>query len=320
MARITIPAISLRELTRGLHQEELRKCATELGLFYVTEYGLSEDDHRLATDAAMEVFLRSTPEEKQALTTTIGTIRRGFSGLGAESTALVTNTGDYSDYSMCFSMGISHNLFPSARFQEVWTDYFNRLYVAAQETARAVLNSTGTSDGGNVEALLDFDPVLRLRYFPEVSEYRVAEQVPLRMAPHYDLSIVTLIHQTPCANGFVSLQAKISDEMVDLPAAPDAVLVLCGAVATLVTRGAVPAPKHHVAAPPAHMRIGSGRTSSVFFLRPRPTFTFSVPKARKYGLNVSLPTDTATFGEWIGTNYLGMHTLPWIPDAVTEEG
>lgn len=315
MTHITISTISLTELK----QEELRKCATEMGLFYLTEYGMSEEDHRLARDVAMDVFERFTPEEKQALTTKVGTIRRGFSGLEAESTALVTNTGEYSDYSMCFSMGISHNLFPSPQFAEVWTDYFNRLYGVAQDIARAVLNSPGTYNGGNMATLLDCDPVLRLRYFPEVPEHRVSERVPLRMAPHYDLSIITLIHQTPCANGFVSLQAKIGDELVDLPAVPGAVLVLCGAVATLVTQGAVPAPKHHVAAPPAHMRVGSGRTSSVFFLRPRPTFTFSVPNARKYGLNVSIDADTATFGDWIGTNYLAMHTAPESRTPLTEE-
>jgi isopenicillin N synthase-like dioxygenase len=310
MTRIGVSAISLAELRQGLHQEELRKCATEMGLFYLTEYGMSEEDHRPAREAAMDVFERSTPEGKQAVITKIGNIRRGFSELEAESTALVTNIGEYSDYSMCFSMGISHNLFPSPRFEEIWTDYFNCLYRLAQETARLVLKSTGTYDCGNMEALLDSDPVLRLRYFPEVPKHRIAELVPLRMAPHYDLSIVTLIHQTPCANGFVSLQAKIAGEMVDLPVVPDAVLVLCGAVATLVTQGAVLAPRHHVAAPPANMRVGSGRTSSVFFLRPRPTFTFSVAKAREYGLDVSLAADTATFGEWIGTNYIAMHTHP----------
>jgi deacetoxycephalosporin-C hydroxylase len=125
MARIKISAISLAELRQGLHQEELRKCTTEMGLFYLTEYGVSEENHQLATDVAMDFFECFTPEEKLALTTKISTIRRGFSGLEAESTAFVTNTGEYSDYSMCFSMGISHNLFPSPRFEEVWTDYFN---------------------------------------------------------------------------------------------------------------------------------------------------------------------------------------------------
>jgi len=306
---MTVSVMSLAELQQGVHQEELRGCATETGLFYLIDYGVSEQDHQRATNAAMDIFEHSTPEEKLALTTRIGSIRRGYSGLEAESTAVVTNTGEYSDYSMCFSMGLSHNLFPSPQFEDVWTDYFNRLYKVAQETARAVLNSTGKYDAGDLEAVLDCDPVLRLRYFPEVPEHRVAERQPLRMAPHYDLSILTLIHQTPCANGFVSLQAEIAGEMVDLPARPDSVLVLCGAVATLVTKGAVPAPRHHVAAPPAPLRVGSARTSSVFFLRPRPTFAFSVPEARKYGFDVTLAADVATFGEWVGSNYLAMHTL-----------
>ena len=310
MSAIQIPTFSLAELQQGLHHEELRTCVTEMGLFYLTDYGVSEEDHRVARDATMHVFKHATPEEKQALTTKISNIRRGFSGLEAESTALVTNTGEYSDYSMCFSMGTSDNLFPSPQFEQVWTNYFDRLYRVAQDTARVILNSTGTYDGRDMDELLDADPMLRLRYFPEVPEHRVAEQVPLRMAPHYDLSIVTLIHQTPCANGFVSLQAMIGDETVDLPAMPEALVVLCGAVTTLVTQGAVPAPKHQVAAPPAHMQVGSGRTSSVFFLRPRSTFTFSVPDAHKYGLNVSVTGETATFGDWIGTNYQELHTRP----------
>lgn len=309
MARTPVSIISLAELRRGLRQEELRRCTTEMGLFYLTEYGVSEEDHRWVTDMALDVFKHSTPEEKQALTTKVGTIRRGYSGLEAESTARSTNTGEYSDYAMAFSMGMSQNLFPSQRFEEVWTDYFNRLYRAAQETTRAVLSSTGTYDGGDMEALLDCDPVLRVRYFPEVPEHRVAEREPLRMALHYDLSIITLLHQTPCANGFVSLQAEIAGDLVDLPVVPGAVVVLCGAVATVVTQGAVPAPKHHVAAPPGNNRAGSDRTSSAFFLRPRPSFAFSVSKARKYGLDVSLAGETATFGEWVGTNYIAMQNL-----------
>jgi deacetoxycephalosporin-C synthase/deacetoxycephalosporin-C hydroxylase len=61
------------------------------------------------------------------------------------------------------------------------------------------------------------------------------------------------------------------------------------------------------------MRVGSERTSSVFFLRPRPTFAFSVPEARGLGFNVSLAADTATFGEWNGANYTVMHNVSGSP-------
>jgi hypothetical protein len=61
-----------------------------------------------------------------------------------------------------------------------------------------------------------------------------------------------------------------------------------------------------VASPSMRQRIGSARTSSVFFLRPKPEFRFSVPLARSSGLDVDFSGDTATFGEWIGSNYVNL--------------
>lgn len=310
MTDTRVAQVSLTDLMAGIHDREFCDWVAENGVFYLTDHGVSQDDHHRATELAMDFFQHSTAEQRRAVSTDVATIRRGYSGLEAESTAVVTNTGQYSDYSMSYSMGLSDNLFPSHAFESAWTEYFDRLYGVAQATARAVLESSGTYDGGDIDELLDCDPVLRLRYFPEVPEHRVAERQPLRMAPHYDLSLLTLIHQTPCVNGFVSLQAQLGDDMVSLPAVPGAMVVVCGAVATLLTQGVVPAPRHHVLAPGADMRVGSGRSSTVFFLRPRPSFTFAVPQARRYGFDVCLTADTATFGDWIGGNYTTMHTAP----------
>ncbi len=304
----TVPTFSLAELRRGLRQDEFLGCLTEKGVFYLTDYGASTVDHQLATDTAMDFFEHSSAEEKHRVTTMTPTIRRGYSGLEAESTAQVTSTGEYSDYSMSFSMGIGENLFPTHEFEQVWAGYFDRLYGIAQATAREVLSAAGMAPPGGADELLDGDPVLRLRYFPDVPKDRIAEEEPLRMAPHYDLSIITLIHQTPCANSFVSLQAQIGDSMVDLPFVQDAIIVMCGAVATLMSGGAVLAPRHHVLAPPADKRVGSGRTSSVFFFRPSPGFTFSVSAARKCGLDVAVTGETSTFGDWIGRNYATLRT------------
>lgn len=309
MADTPVPIFNLAALREGADQEKFRECVTGMGVFYLTGYGAGEKDHRLATDTAMDFFANGTEAEKAAVTTDVPTMRRGYSALEAESTAQVTRTGSYTDYSMSFSMGISGNVFPSPEFERVWTEYFDKLYAAAQETARLVLTASGGYDAeivGSLDELLDADPVLRLRYFPEVPEHRSAEHEPRRMAPHYDLSIITFIHQTPCANGFVSLQAEVGGAFTDLPYRPDAVLVFCGAIATLVTGGQVKAPRHHVAAPRRDQIAGSSRTSSVFFLRPNADFTFSVPLARECGFDVSLDGETATFQDWIGGNYVNI--------------
>ncbi|MFE0171101.1 2OG-Fe(II) oxygenase family protein [Streptomyces sp. NPDC059002] len=302
----TVPTFSLTELQEGLRQDEFRSCLADLGVFYLTDSVLSEADQKSAKDVAVDFFEHGTDEEKRAVTSTVPTIRRGFTGLESESTAQITNTGTYSDYSMCYSMGTSDNVFPTADFERIWTHYFDRMYEATRDVARQVLRATGTEPAGGTEAFIDCEPLLRFRYFPEVPEDRSAEEQPLRMAPHYDLSTVTIIQQTPCANGFVSLQCEVGGTFVDLPARPDAVLVFCGAIATLVTGGQVKAPRHHVAAPGRDQIAGSSRTSSVFFLRPDADFTFSVPLAKECGFDISLEGETATFQDWIGGNYVNI--------------
>nr|P18548.1 RecName: Full=Deacetoxycephalosporin C synthase; Short=DAOCS; AltName: Full=Expandase [Streptomyces clavuligerus]1DCS_A Chain A, Deacetoxycephalosporin C Synthase [Streptomyces clavuligerus]1RXF_A Chain A, Deacetoxycephalosporin C Synthase [Streptomyces clavuligerus]1RXG_A Chain A, DEACETOXYCEPHALOSPORIN C SYNTHASE [Streptomyces clavuligerus]1UNB_A Chain A, DEACETOXYCEPHALOSPORIN C SYNTHETASE [Streptomyces clavuligerus]1UO9_A Chain A, DEACETOXYCEPHALOSPORIN C SYNTHETASE [Streptomyces clavul len=302
----TVPTFSLAELQQGLHQDEFRRCLRDKGLFYLTDCGLTDTELKSAKDLVIDFFEHGSEAEKRAVTSPVPTMRRGFTGLESESTAQITNTGSYSDYSMCYSMGTADNLFPSGDFERIWTQYFDRQYTASRAVAREVLRATGTEPDGGVEAFLDCEPLLRFRYFPQVPEHRSAEEQPLRMAPHYDLSMVTLIQQTPCANGFVSLQAEVGGAFTDLPYRPDAVLVFCGAIATLVTGGQVKAPRHHVAAPRRDQIAGSSRTSSVFFLRPNADFTFSVPLARECGFDVSLDGETATFQDWIGGNYVNI--------------
>jgi isopenicillin N synthase-like dioxygenase len=311
MTNTKVPIFSLLELQKGHYQDEFRRCLTEMGVFYIKDYGISEDEHRTARETMMHFFEHGSEEQKASLINTRPRIRRGFSKLEVESTARATNTGEYSDYSMAFSMGLTDNLFPSRGFEAVLTPYFQALYNASQGTAKEVLKTIQADDmGENLDSFLDCDPLLRFRYFPEVPEDRCAEHKPFRMAPHYDLSIITLNHQTPCPNGFVSLQCEVNGEYVDLPHIQDTAVVVCGAVAVVVSRGKVKAPHHQVQSPSSKQQAGSSRTSSVLFLRPKADFTFSVPAARSYGLDINpnLDGSTATFKDWLGGNYVNMHT------------
>ena len=317
MTNTKVPIFSLLDLQQGHHRDEFRSCLTEMGVFYLKDYGVSEDEHRIARETIMHFFEHGSEEQKGSLINTRPRIRRGYSKLEVESTARATNTGEYSDYSMAFSMGLADNLFPSREFEDVLTPYFQALYRATQGTAKEVLKTIEAECGGEINSFLDCDPLLRFRYFPEVPEDRCAEYKPFRMAPHYDLSIVTLNHQTPCPNGFVSLQCEVGGEFVDLPHIPNTAVVVCGAVAVVVSDGKVKAPKHQVQAPSSKQQAGSSRTSSVLFLRPKSDFTFSVPAARACGLDISLNGDTATFKDWMGGNYVNMHTK--IEEAIAND-
>jgi deacetoxycephalosporin-C synthase len=303
-----IRTFELEELKQGIRLDSFRESLLELGVFYVREDDSIRKEHQKAMDAVMDLFENGTAEQKNALRNSVPNIRRGFSDLEAESTASITKGGEYTDYSMVYSVGLSMNLFPSKQFEDIWMSYFNRFYGMTREIARSVLLAADANLDEDIDAFLDCDPLLRFRYFPEVPEDRCAEQEPRRMAPHYDLSVITTIQQTPCANGFVSLQCDVGGRYVDLPPIPGCMVVFCGAVAPLVTGGRVKAPRHQVASPPMNRLVGSGRTSSVFFLRPKPDFRFSVPLAKASGLDVDFSGDTATFGEWIGGNYVNLRS------------
>jgi isopenicillin N synthase-like dioxygenase len=302
----TVPIFQFEEIRSGRRLGELRRCVTEMGVFYLEEAGPLRSAHGHAEDVAMIFFATASDETKKAVTNTTPNRRRGFSALESESTARCTKSGDYSDYAMVYSIGISDNVFPSADFEQIWKKYFDLYYELSRATARAVLACMGS----HVDATLpDCDPVLRFRYFPEVPEDRCAEQQPNRMAPHYDLSIVSVVLQRPCPNGFVSLQVEIGGQFVDLPPLPGCLVVFCGSVATLISGGKIKAPKHRVVSPGAAQRAGSERTSSVLFLRPRPEFSFSVSLAKACGMGEALVGENATFGVWCGDNYREMHVM-----------
>ncbi|MDK1288222.1 2OG-Fe(II) oxygenase family protein [Pseudoalteromonas umbrosa] len=319
MSTQSIPVFSLQDLKKGLQKKALLECVSKKGLFYLSDYGFDDTRHRTATNVGLDFFQNGSAQEKALCSNLDKSQRRGFSELEAESTATITNNGNYSDYSMCYSMGLSDNVFPNDNFKSIWSDYYNDIYDIARDTVGAVMSAAGvfTDNEEKFEEFMDCNPLLRLRYFPDVPEDRIAEKVPMRMAPHYDLSIVTLIQQFGCPNGFVSLHVEVDGELIKVPAVPNTILILCGAVAKIVSKGKILAPIHHVASPPTDLAVGSERTSMVFFLRPNSNFSFSVPEARKLGLDVCIKSEQATFGQWVGENYLELssHNEPDKPKA-----
>lgn len=304
----TIPIFSLADLQDDARKEDFRRCLLEKGVFYLKDHGTSKSDYQEFEKITIDFFNNATDLEKATVNNKNPNTRRGFSELESESTAKITNTGSYTDYSMCYSMGMSDNLFPSSEFAIVWRKHFKQLNKLAQIIAKEVLRVSGDSSELFKESLLDCDPVLRFRNFPVVPEYRCAEDEPLRMAPHYDLSIVTLIHQTKCPNGFVSLQCNFDGSLIELPPIPNTMIVMCGAVASVISGGKVKAPVHQVVAPSRGQRVGSNRTSDVFFLRPKPELELSVPVAKACGLNIDVDSEKITFREWIGGNYRYLNT------------
>jgi isopenicillin N synthase-like dioxygenase len=303
-----VPVFSLVDLQNDLYKSEFPQCLSEKGVFYLTDHNMSESKFQNFGTTTIDFFNEGTDQDKTKVFNKNPATRRGFTELESESTAKISDNGSYTDYSMCYSMGMSDNLFPSSEFEQVWTTHFQEMHNLAKIIAHEVLRATGDYSESSMQSLLDCDPLLRFRYFPEVPEHRCAESEPLRMAPHYDLSIVTLIHQTKCDNGFVSLRCNFGGTLVELPPIPNAIIVMGGAVATVISGGKVKAPIHQVHAPHRMQSVGSSRTSHVFFLRPKPEFEFSVPLANSLGLKIAFDQKIATFQDWVGGMYRNLGT------------
>ena len=202
MERAELQPFQLSELLSMDVPERFRRQVVDYGFFYLQVHGIADSLHEGAKGAAMSLFIDGSIETKQLLKPARKDVRRGYSDLEAESTAFVTNSGSFSDYSMCFSMGSNENVFPSKAFETAWTSYYAALKVLSEHVARAVMAGAAGLRDDAVDALFPCEPLLRLRYFPEVPDHRTADRIPMRMASHYDLSIVTLVQQTPVRKRF----------------------------------------------------------------------------------------------------------------------
>ncbi|KAG5927369.1 hypothetical protein E4U42_002312 [Claviceps africana] len=123
--------------------------------------------------------------------------------------------------------------------------------------------------------------------------YAFLDCKPLRMGAHYDLSIITLVHQTACDNGF----CEVCGRFVDLPTRPDTVVVFCGAVGTLVRRR-----QHQGAQAPRQSPLPRPDARQ----QPHVERLLLAPQADESGFDVRIPSETATFGDWLGGNYVNM--------------
>ena len=155
------------------------------------------------------------------------------------------------------------NLFPGEEFRRDWEEY----YVLMESLCGRLLD--------RIRQLLQLDPgtwekqtssptsVMRFLAYPACDH-------PLRMAAHYDDTLLTIIHQSVPPNGFAALQVQLeqgSDWQSVVPN-DDEFVVNVGEALTFLSGGVVRATKHRVIGPPADQVTGSERTSLAFFQLP----------------------------------------------------
>lgn len=274
--------------------QQLAAAVTESGFFYLKNHGIREADLEAVARQTRRFFGR--PEAEKLAYDHHQRIR-GYTGYRFESTARFFGTGEGQDLCMKYTMGpelsaeevaaritsaediasnaYSENVFPDPDFRAAWVHYYAGVHQASMRLLDAMGQALDlASDSRRIwsEMLIERS-CGELRYFqyPDVPKRACADSPgagPDRMAAHFDMDVVTLLHQTPCDNGFVSLEALIGEDYVKLPAIRGTLVVNLGEILRLLTGGRVKATVHRVVRPPMRLHAGSARDVLVFFQAP----------------------------------------------------
>jgi len=274
--------------------QRLGEAVTESGFFYLKNHGIAEEAIERLAQQTRSFF--GMPESHKRQFDHHQRIR-GYTGYRFESTARFFGTGSGQDLCMKYTMGpelseeevraritseediasnaYSENVYPSESFRAAWVSYYDAVHRASM----VLLDAMGQALRLDTDSQRVWSEMLierscgELRFFqyPDVPKLACVDSPgagPDRMAAHFDMDVVTLLHQTPCDNGFISLEALIGEEYVKLPAIRGTLVVNLGEILRLLTCGRVKATVHRVVRPPMRLHAGSARDVLVFFQAP----------------------------------------------------
>jgi deacetoxycephalosporin-C synthase/deacetoxycephalosporin-C hydroxylase len=272
----------------------LRDAVTQSGFFYLKNPGMTDDEIEALSNLTRAFY--GEPEEYKQRFDRHDQVR-GYTGYRFESTARFFGTSRGKDLCMKYTMGpdlsleevlervtsqqdidsnaYSPNVFPDPFFEAAWTRCYNRVHSASigvLEALREALELGPESSQVWQEMLMEKScGELRFFQYPDVPRSACADASGAgedRMAAHFDMDVITLLHQTPCDNGFISLEAEIGQKFVKLPAIRGTLVVNLGEVLRLLTGGHIKATIHRVVRPPQRLHLGSARDVLVFFQAP----------------------------------------------------
>eukprot|EP00045_Choanoeca_perplexa_P006781 m.58686 g.58686 ORF g.58686 m.58686 type:complete len:323 (-) comp13782_c0_seq1:1071-2039(-) len=277
---------------------ERLKTAAGKGFLYLSNYGVSMDEMATLVRTVQGDITEMSEEQRASLA---DDSLAGYRPLGAESTAKLLKTGSLDDLCWKYTWLETGGPAPNDLFKTIMQGYYAKMAAVASTLLKALAKVLDVDLG----ALIKDDKsvagrgVLRfLNYVPVPEEYCHDEPRDVRMGAHPDLDLLTLLYQEPCLNGVPSLQARIDDSWVDVPAVQDTLVINFGEVFTMLTNQQVPATYHRVVCPGAGQAKGSERVSMPFFYEPDPKYKFSIPEWSKFAV-VGAANDKLTFGEFI---------------------
>jgi isopenicillin N synthase-like dioxygenase len=263
----------LEKLSHGEGLEQLANSLEQNYPFYIKNYGISEKEMENIYNKAREFFKRPENEKIEMAHKTLPPIMRGYTpyGAGAYENSIVNGraVNQYCKY----AWGPSDNIFPDDEFNEIFTNYYNKINLASEGILDCIGEALDLKDNDQWVNLFDGEEtVLHCQvYYPESP---IGNQ---RMIPHSDASTVTLLNQLPSPNRHVGLLVKKGDEYVGVPPLRGTVVVMVGESLNSFTNSRIKPVIHAVTGPKSNAEK-SERSSMPFFANPRYNLKMDCPK------------------------------------------
>lgn len=320
-----LPIFNLRNLEAALKDNELNSFAAASlsealltkGIFYLENVGMDVELSAQIVRDHTKVYFDKPLSETEDLRSQSG-IPRGLSPLESESVAALLGNGNHTDICYKWTMGNSEtlvNVWPEGdkAFEEEWMSYHDDMLEVAQRFMVTIAESLGTKTDELWQNIINSsgETNIRLLSYPDVPADRCLENgPPERMAAHHDLDLVTLIHQTSAANGFVSLQGHFpgSAGWVGIPSVPGTLVVTCGEVLSIISGGRVEATTHRVTVPTMAKGVGSARDTLALFYQPHPGFKVKPPRDTDFDTGIVYPEEGIPFNEWFALAFANLRT------------
>ncbi|MCL1125147.1 2OG-Fe(II) oxygenase family protein [Shewanella surugensis] len=259
------------------------------GFFYIKNFGIEEAYLSEFLRVTGELFQMPKNEKEKLICPTLPL--RGYTETNKENTALAINSGDSPDICMKYTW-TQNNIYPNIDFKNNWDLYMDKTRSISRKLLELIRSALGEDEKNNQlwNNVINGEGMVRHLYYPDIpsnsedplNHNLSTNETPLRMGNHSDIGSITLLYQTPCPNGFVSLEAEIDDGFVGIPAIRNTMVVNIGDTLSIITGGEIKATKHRVL---QSNHQGSERTATALFYFPSSDFDLKkIDKTEYQGL------------------------------------
>ena len=272
MAELNLPILDLSQLDAGEEaaarfRDDLRAATHDVGFFYLTGTGVTDELERRLHRAARDFF--ALPEDdKLAIENVKSPHFRGYTRIGGERTQGAVDWREQIDIGPeraaveggpGYNRLIGPNLWPDAQpeLREIVAEWHERLSGVARKLLRAWALALGAPEDYFEENFGDPSTLIKIVRYPGTHEPEPQQGV----GAHKDSGVLTLLWVEPGKGG---LQVERDGAWVDAPPVDGAFVVNIGELLEYATDGYLKATNHRVVSPKAP----DERISIPFFFNP----------------------------------------------------